>query len=407
MEESEEEDSPQTLNKTPNNSPLQNNVIDLITPPAGEHTNVIDLVDEHSTTVYQEDQNYDSNNFGGLYDDIVVLKKSDSSDSTSGLKATEQPGADDDDVQEQQDTQTTIKQQTLEEEVPKQKVQNAQNLLSTADRREALLRLKAKLEEARSKRRLTNHTPPTLLQPPPLEPITALQTSLVIQNISGPDDLVRYHRQHRHNDDDDSTNEFEAIRQDATEISSLSFHKRTNLRKNLQLLKRKLSALKETKSKRIRLEEAQKESQETTMVQTTENSVETTAVEESLQTVPETNEQAAAAASVVPKASKEDLKKRQERLQVKMGIMYWKKLVAKQSNLLHEQELKVKEIQDELRGDEHLIQLQERKLQECDDNITTRGPILEKMVASATRQVLETRRALREMKRDDDDADGL
>jgi hypothetical protein len=457
MEESDEEESPPKENDdAPDDLPLQNSVTDIMTPPATKKNTMIEVVDLTLDDDDDDDdddveQNDDSSNFGGLYDDVVVLKKSSDRLHASALK----PETDAREQQQQPQRQQQSIQRALVEEA-KQEIVNAQSLPS-ADRKEALLRLRAKLEEARSKRRIDDALsvppPPPLLQPImaleetkqeivnaqrlpsadrkeallrrraklqearskcrtdhvlsvpsppplPLPPITALQSPLVISNISGPDELVRYHNHHHSNHhDDDSASEFEAIRQDVNEICSPSTKKRKKLQENLKLLKRRISVLKETKSKRIRLEEAQKESQESVEGGASRGSTTTTtAVVDDAQGADEIDKPVQAPSST--KASKEDLKKRQERLQVKMGIVYWKKLVAKQSKLLDEQEFKVKEIQDELRANESLIQLQERRLQECDDTIA-RAPIVESMVATATRQVLETRRTLREMKRDE------
>jgi hypothetical protein len=159
-----------------------------------------------------------------------------------------------------QDRQTTIKEALLLEEA-KQDLQQYQKLPTTSNRREVLLRAKARLEEARAMRHLT--TPASLSSS--LPPISALQTPLVIQNIDGPEELVRF-QQH----DNDAKDEFEAIRQEeATATEICSSKKRKFLQENLLLLKRKLSVLKETKSKRIRLEEAQRELQEAEEAQDT------------------------------------------------------------------------------------------------------------------------------------------
>jgi hypothetical protein len=427
MEESDDDDeeSSPKQNDTSDILPLQNScVIDLFTPRANKN-NAIDVVDlTVDNEEEEEEQNDDNSNFGGLYDDTSVVvftkkKKADSSDA-SVLK----PDTDDATQQHQQQLHA-VKEKPIEQallEEAKQEMMNAQNLPS-ADRREALLRLKVKLNEARSKRRRhhrhqSNQTRTVQQQSPQLEPITALQNPLVIHTISGPDELVRFHRhyRHHHDDDDDSSANsevFEAIRQDAMELSSPFSTKRKKLQENLKVLKRRLSVLKETKSKRMRLEED--ETQKGIMHDETVEEEEMATVDDEKKEAEFNKQQqvqvslpvaAAAAAAATTntnnnRASKEDLKKRQERLQVKMGIVYWKKLVAKQSKFLDEQETKVKEIQDELYANESLIQVQERRLQECDDTIA-RGPIVQSMVASATRQVLETRRALRELKQQRD-----
>jgi Spy/CpxP family protein refolding chaperone len=81
-----------------------------------------------------------------------------------------------------------------------------------------------------------------------------------------------------------------------------------------------------------------------------------------------------------------------------MGIMYWKKLVAKQNKLLDEQHCKVKEIEDQLHVCQESIADEERKVRECDEMIA-RWPIVETMVANVTCHVLNTRKELHDIQR--------
>ena len=419
MEESEDEELSQ---KSTSTSPIpQGSAVNDL--PLEK--NVIDLVADSTTGNYNDTDETGDTTFGDLYDDVVVLKvqnnncmlKADISqhDEQQMIQTDTEENAIQQQQQQKQDWEPRSCQKTLVTpddnndmslnggdkplvqggssvgdrqsikqalEEAKQDLQQCQNL-STSDRREALLRAKARLEEARAMRRLA--TAATATAPSSLPPVSALQTSLVIQNINGPKELVRF--QH----DDNAKDDFEAIRQEVTaEIirSPPSHKKRKILQQNLLSLKKKLLVLKKTKSKRIRLEEeaqqAEEEEDDEEKVQEKKEAVvnqETTVVQET------------------KKASMEDLKKRQERLQVTMGIMYWKKLVAKQTNLLEEQNSKVMEIEDQLRSNQECMVEQEKKLQECDEMIA-RFPILETMIANVTCQLLTTRRALHETMKD-------
>ena len=93
--------------------------------------------------------------------------------------------------------------------------------------------------------------------------------------------------------------------------------------------------------------------------------------------------------------------KRQEELQAQMDIAYWKKLVAKQKKLLEEQEHKAREIQVELQECDQGIDTESKGLRECNDAIA-KWPILKDMIVTATRQVLDTRRALRNARKEEE-----
>jgi len=80
-----------------------------------------------------------------------------------------------------------------------------------------------------------------------------------------------------------------------------------------------------------------------------------------------------------------------------MDIAYWKKLVAKQNKLLEEQQHKVQDIQQELQECDDAVQQESKGLEECNDAIV-RWPILDDMIVTTTRQVLKTRKALRDAK---------
>ena len=72
--------------------------------------------------------------------------------------------------------------------------------------------------------------------------------------------------------------------------------------------------------------------------------------------------------------------------------------MAKQNKLLEEQNSKMKEIQDQLALNEELIIQHTKKVQEYDEMIA-KWPILETLIANVTSQILNTRRALREMEK--------
>jgi hypothetical protein len=297
----------------------------------------------------------------------------------------------------------------------KQELQRAQKL-TTADRKQVIQETRARLKEAQlrvqalrqQQQQQQQQQQPVSTHPAKLPPISALQQmdNLIITNISGPDELVRYHAK------DDSTNDFDAIRLQASEMAastSAAVVDESNAQqkaKRLQFLKDKLSKLKskqKSQDKKTRVvkdgdgrdqkddndkdandsdgslfdDEPQQESDEATVPTATTTTT-----------------------GVIVKQSKEHLMKRQEELQAQMDIAYWNKLVAKQKKLLEEQQHKVQEIQVELQECEQNIEKETKGLQECDKAIA-KWPILESMIVTATRQVLDTRMALRNARNDE------
>ena len=288
-------------------------------------------------------------------------------------------------------------------EQTKQDLKRAQQLTTTAHRKEVLQPIKARLKELQLKFQSMRQQETTTLPP-----IAALryQDNLILSNISGPDELVRYHK--------DNEDTFETIRLQAIEMASPTSRKKKSqrLQENIQVLKRKLSQLKTKESLHKKLRSDKNEvndgllpaldgaetlvdeasslpatEQADTMAESTEGN-DTENVENAAND--ETSSQSRNA-----RQSKEDLMKRQGELQAQMDIGYWKKLVAKQKKLLEEQEQKVQGIEKELRECEKGIGQESKGLQECNDAIA-RWPILDEMIVNTTLQVLKTRKALRQ-----------
>ena len=239
----------------------------------------------------------------------------------------------------------------------KQELQRAQKL-TTADRKQVLQTTRAKLKEAQLKfqalRQQQQATTPALV-PKSLPPISALQQldRLVITNITGPDELVRYHTYQEHG----NINDFDAIRRQASEMAAPAPSLPDNSdaqekAKRLEYLKDKLSKLK------FKQQQSQQSKKASVGVAPTngegDNDDDKDAVDSDAFLFDEEHENddttvpASTRAPAVVKQSKEHLMKRQEELQAQMDIAYWKKLVAKQKKLLEEQEHKAREIQVEL-----------------------------------------------------------
>lgn len=296
-------------------------------------------------------------------------------------------------------------------EQAKQDLQRAQQL-TTADRREVVRQTLARLKEAQRQFQAMRQRETTAVETTTLPPITALQQELVISNINnGPDELVRYHKA-EHGD------EFDTIRLQADEISASP---ENHQQKRLLLLKEKLSKL---KSKQSKLRAAKKEEDDGEPDDTEKRSSagdedalldDSSSLPRNDKSEPESTlkmtngnfasldkdkdpiEEPASNKRVVLLQSKEDLMKRQEELQAKMDVVQTKRLLTKQKKLLEEQQHKLQGIEQELQECRDAVEQESKGLQECND-VIVRWPILEDMIANATRQVLSTRKALREAK---------
>lgn len=311
----------------------------------------------------------------------------------------------------------------------KQELQGAQQLATAADRKQVIRQTKVKLKEAQLKfQALRQQEQQQLVPPPPplpvLPPITALQQldNLVITNLNeGPDKLVRYHNR------DDNDDEFDCIRQQATEMAFAPHPHQDETPamiklERLQYLKDKLSKLKSKQSQQSKKPAGVSEEERVAndgVVQPGDDEEEDADDSASLFDEPEeeatscstdldcdvntsSKEDVPPIPSKKVKQSKEDLMKRQGELQAQMDIAYWKKLVAKQKKLLEEQQSKAQQIEVELQECEQGINHESKGLRECDDAIA-RWPILDDMIVNTTRQVLNTRKALREARNGDQD----
>jgi hypothetical protein len=297
----------------------------------------------------------------------------------------------------------------------KQELQRAQKL-TTADRKQVIQETRARLKEAQlrvqalrqQQQQQQQQQQPVSTNPAKLPPISALQQmdNLIITNISGPDELVRFHAK------DDSTNDFDAIRLQASEMAAstsaavLDESNAQQKAKRLQFLKDKLSKLKskqQSQSKKTGVvKDGDGKDQKDDNGKAANDSDGSLFDDEPQQESDEATVPTATTTTtgVIVKQSKEHLMKRQEELQAQMDIAYWNKLVAKQKKLLEEQQHKVQEIQVELQECEQNIEKETKGLQECDKAIA-KWPILESMIVTATRQVLDTRMALRNARNDE------
>mmetsp|Transcript_6751 Transcript_6751/g.15441 ORF Transcript_6751/g.15441 Transcript_6751/m.15441 type:complete len:573 (+) Transcript_6751:80-1798(+) len=248
--------------------------------------------------------------------------------------------------------------------------------------RAKLMRAKAKLIKAL---RQQQATPPPETRPPALPPITALNQSLKISEISksGPPQMVRHLPVPKKPEveycSDSCVTEDESKEEPARPCAQQNTVQKkkeesVKLQKNLLLLKRKLKLKMALANKRQRVGEP-----------------------------PSTDSSAPCDAESTTKPQQLSvLKKRQEKLRQDMDSAYWKQLVVKHRNLLEAEKKIVAEQDKALLIFREKIALQEKETQKFEESAReaqVREEQLDLLIEEATKNLLNTRKRRYDLKR--------